>query len=284
LLYDRLVRPYPPNEEERERWRREEWDPELLDQRFEALGDLAIRADWGLEREKQWSDWMEKVESAEAENKYMEEQAELYKFELGLQASRGVLATWPPPSLDDSVTQRVVVAAYQSEQDFQKDFELQPPSEASARARLGFLLAHRIAIPALDPEVALKKVIELSRTNEEFRASRRRLYDWQELMIKEGVDPRKAVKEMDRLIKNYNETVERAVKAVYYKFGFALVTAGLAIAGAALGNPLASATALLSVVQFATLDRQPVVNPNEECAPAAMFHDAGAVFKRLRLA
>jgi hypothetical protein len=47
LLYDRLVLPYPPDEEQRSRWSGQQWKPDLLDAKLEILPEeMIIRAPW----------------------------------------------------------------------------------------------------------------------------------------------------------------------------------------------------------------------------------------------
>jgi hypothetical protein len=51
LLYDRLVIPYPPDEEQRREWRSEGWAPGRLERKLEILA----KAD--LVRPAPWSEW-----------------------------------------------------------------------------------------------------------------------------------------------------------------------------------------------------------------------------------
>jgi hypothetical protein len=46
LLYDRLVIPYPPNEQERARWASQGWDPQKLDGVLKILDDRWDRDNW----------------------------------------------------------------------------------------------------------------------------------------------------------------------------------------------------------------------------------------------
>jgi len=77
------------------------------------------------------------------------------------------------------------------------------------------------------------------------------------------------------MIKAYNKCVKKAVKKVYYKFGFTV--AGIALTGAVLSNPWIAAGAVLKMVQFATLERKPVIDAGANEA-AAMFHDVQTAF------
>jgi hypothetical protein len=54
LLYDRLVIPVPPDDQERERWRQEGWQPERLFQLAGILGDRAYLVKWDGDRQASW--------------------------------------------------------------------------------------------------------------------------------------------------------------------------------------------------------------------------------------
>jgi len=176
-----------------------------------------------------------------------------------------------PWELPPGVTQIVPVAAFQSEEEFRACCLLAAPTVD--RTNLGFLLGRKLAIPTdRHPEKALAKAVELARNDDKFRENRRKLYEWQEDIIKENIPLKDAIKEMDQMVEAYNRSVERATHQVYYKFAFTIAGVALGLAAAPLSVPFATATVLLSVVQFATLDRKPVIEPGEN-APAAMFHD-----------
>jgi hypothetical protein len=85
--------------------------------------------------------------------------------------------------------------------------------------------------------------------------------------------------ELEDLIDRYNSLVSTTQKRVAYRFVFTVITVGLTLTGALLGNPvftvpvaLAAASSGLSLVRFATLENSPVVTAGE-AEPAAMFHD-----------
>ena len=146
------------------------------------------------------------------------------------------------------------------------------------------MLAHRIAVPAhVDPETAFKKAVKLAKEDEKFQEHRQKLYEWQETVLRDKIPPAVAVTEMDQKVERYNKAVEKAVKDVYYKFAFTLAGAGLAIAAGGLFSPFATGGALLAVVRFAKYDMKPAVDAGDN-APAAMFHDIEATYKKFRLA
>jgi len=88
-----------------------------------------------------------------------------------------------------------------------------------------------------------------------------------------SLTPAEAVEEMRQKLDDYNGIVSRAMTRTYWKFAFTIGGAALSTTAAVLtGNPLPAVGALWSVVQFAKLDRSPVVQAGDS-APAAMFHD-----------
>lgn len=72
------------------------------------------------------------------------------------------------------------------------------------------------------------------------------------------------------MTRKFNARVEAAVKTVRWKLAFTVCGIGV---GIATGGPVgAAAMAALSLVQFAKLDRKPVIDTGNT-EPAAMFHD-----------
>lgn len=280
LMYDRLVLPYPGDTAERERWQQEGWEPDLLDDRVEALGPLAIKANWDNDAQRDYQQWMEKLSKVEFDKRnILEERQNPTPFDM----TRFVLAL-QPRDLPDGVLDITQVAAYPSEMDLKAHFQLEMAPDERERDKLGYLMAHRLAIPDdRDPEKALAAAIKLSKENKKFRENRQALYRWQEEVLIKHVPVERAVNTMDMMVREYNEAVEAAVGKVYYKFAFTLAAIGLSLAGAGLFNPLVTGSALLALVKFAKFDSTPAVEAGVN-APAAMFHDVEASYKRFRLA
>jgi len=269
LLYDRLVLPVPMSPDERIRWSGRGWAPEILDQRLAQLGTLAVQANWNYDdRTQVIKAWEQRLRTIRQDaDQILRDIKEKSPFQM----TRMVLANSQPVVLPEGVTSVVSVAAFQSQQEFDSCYRLQ--SLENDRASLGFLLGQRLAVPHDEnPEHALEKAIVLVRENEKFREHRRKLYEWQENALRDRITPENAAKEMDQLVADYNRCVEQATQNVYYKFAFTVAGVALGLAAAPLSIPFATATVLLALVQFTTLDRQPVIEPGES-APAAMFHD-----------
>jgi hypothetical protein len=273
LLYDRLVIPVPYNEEDRQRWTEAGWDPDLLDERLETLGDLALRSVWDEAQQQTFHQRMEQLNRVRFDTRSIVQEA---KGAVPYQMTRMILAEQKPVKLPEGVSHVNVVSAYQSEKDFEADFILKEDSDD--QSLLGLLLGQKIAVPLSDdePHEALIRAIDLARSAE-FRRKRRSLYKWQEDVLRSGIEPENAIEEMNQLIIDYNESVRKAVKTVYYKYAFTLAGIGLSLAGTVL-NPLALAGAFVSIVKFATFDRKPVVSAGES-EPAAMFHDVHRIGK-----
>jgi hypothetical protein len=277
LLYDRLVLPVPPNEDERKRWTDRGWAPDVLDRRLEQLGPLAITASWSFaERKRVIEAWEQHMKSVRFD---AEQIVREIKEKAPYQMTRMALANAKPVDLPAGVTDVVSVAAFQSEQDFNTCYRLESPDDRrptqspdERRSALGFLLGQRLAVPDEDnPEQALRKAIELAK-DDSFRENRRRLYEWQEAIIRDQIKPEVAVKEMDQMVAGYNRSVQKATRKVYYRFAFTIAGVALGLAAAPVSLGFASATVLLAVAQFTTLDQKPAIEAGES-APAAMFHD-----------
>jgi hypothetical protein len=272
LTYDRLVFPMPPDQVERTRWQRNGWNPELLDQRLDQLGERGIRIPWDAHKEKLFAKNMQRAQAVAADAKTA------LPGDAAYQMTRMILSQNDSLILPRGVSKVTVVAAYHSLEDLRTDFLLD--GERSDNKLLSVLVRNRIAQPQFsrDPEESLKAAIELSR-DEDFQEKRRTLYRWQEDALSKEVVPARAMEELEQLIDKYNSLVTKARRKVTYRFVFTIVTVGLTITGALLGNPilsiplgLAVASSGLSLVKFAMLENTPVVTSGEAGA-AAMFHD-----------
>jgi hypothetical protein len=267
LLYDRLILPFPSTDEEEKRWAKKGWHPELLRKRLKTLGPLAIKKPWD---EKRMQVFKKRVAEIKAFREDASDAVKEVQQALAYQLTRRILAQEPVKNLPKDVTRADVVAAYESEQDLHADFKLEYKKDDVAL--LGLLFAQKLAMPEnLEGDVALARAVKLSK-DPRFRENRQALYDWQWKVLNQHKTPEEAVEAMSKLVEKYNERIEKAMGKVYLKYAFTVCAVVLGLAGAALGSPLASASAILTLVRFATLDGKPVIEAGE-AAPAAMFHD-----------
>jgi hypothetical protein len=260
LLYDRLIVPVPEGDEERARWAAMEWNPDLLSRRIDQLGGMAVQKPWNAEREERYRNKLRELHDLNYDTKFVT---------LPYQVSRMILAQ-EPVTLPEGVTHVETVLAYNSEAEIRRDFILQRTADPASQ--LGLLFGQKLAIPAgADAEDTFLRAMELSR-DEEFRSNRRALYEWQHRVLERGYSPAHALEEMEQLISAYNGCVQRANRTVRFKLAFVVATTAVAVADTFIGSSLALASGLLATVQFATLERKPVVEPGES-RPAAAFHD-----------
>jgi len=267
LLYDRLVLPIPDNDKEITRWEEKGWQPNTLFERLEALGDIAVTKPWDSNRQAQFARRMEELKAIQFDAKQIVDES---KEEIGYQMTRMILAQEKIIKLPKGVHHVDVVGAYQSESDFNAEWYLN--TDLDQKSHLGMLFRHQLAIPDIkDANDALGVAIDIGRDSE-FKEKRRKFYDWQLKVLDIGYDPQKAVEEMQYFVDSYNRTVKKAVRKVHIKYAFTVAGIAIGIAGATLWSPVALTSAALSIVQFATFDRKPVIESGE-AAPAAMFHD-----------
>jgi hypothetical protein len=271
LTYDRLVFPFPPDETERQRWRNNGWQPELLGTRLDMLGELAIKVPWDKYRRDQFSNSMQRVAALAADAETAIPTSTAY------QLTRRILAQDDKLVLPRGVAKVVAVSAFHSLDDLKTEFLLD--EDRSDPKLLSVLVHNRVAQPRFseDPDSALKLAVALSR-DAEFRAKRRALYEWQESVIQRGIAPGRAMEGLEDLIDQYNELVRKADQKVTYRLIFTVIAVGLTVAGPLLAGPLASipfalaaASSGVQLVRFASLDRSAVIQAGE-AAPAAMFH------------
>ena len=265
LLYDRLVIPVPNDDNDRQRWADNGWNPDLLDERLETLGELAISVRWDETFQTEFSARMREVKEVADDATTEAQEAIPY------QMTRRILVRSRPP-LPKGVSHADAVAAYQSEADFKEDFLFK--EKESKEAQLGLLLGQKIAVPEVeaDDNTVLLRAIDLA-ISEDFKRKRRKLYAWQEDILEKRILPARAIDDIDILIKEYNECVKKAANKVKINLAFTLAAATLGIAGLVLGNPLAGGAAFLAITKFVALDRKPNVVVDDEYKPAAMFHD-----------
>jgi hypothetical protein len=261
LLYDRLVIPVmtdQPDRDERTYWISKGWDPDLQATRLEDLAELAIRRPWNAARRQAFKNRLEALTAEKNDARIVDSK----------QLTRQILAQEQVVERLPGVLEPNVIAAYNSAASLKKDFSVADAEDnLSAQA---YLLTRRLAVPSLpNPENSLKEAVKLSR-DPKFRAKRSDLFDWQENIFHKGYSPQTVVDRIAEMTDAYNKHVEDAFGTVLWRFAFTIF--GIGIGFATAGPVGAAATAALSIVQFATLDRKPVIEAGSTRA-VAMFHD-----------
>ncbi len=268
LLYDKLILPVPPDDAERERWRRAGWQPELLDDRLEQLQGLAWRLNWDDRHRAAFHRMMETVRN------------EVSPFA----ATPMVIRDYIVPQVRESGIR--VVAGFRSEADFRRDFVA--PARDAAQAAFTFALVHELVVPFAEraPEPALKAAAELAR-DEDFREHRRAFYEWQEAIgarIARGeLTAADARHQLGEMIDRYNRRVEKADRRARRSLVVTLAGTALGIAAAlvdahGLGSALSAASAALPAASFLLVDARPEAAVTG-VEPAVMFHEMQRVLR-----
>jgi hypothetical protein len=294
LLYDRLVIPTPtrkggsekefdPNE--LQRWKDKGWEPELLINRLQQLGDIAIPVEWNSwtrEYFHQWrSNYIDQIRKEARQYINVINYDDRYLYErLYLRDEKSILAKVK------GITRAVVVAAYQSANDFKADFHIssieQNVEDHHRLSNLGLLLGNKIEVPEgenNDPEKALNDAIKLAQ-EKDFKRKREKLYKWQEDIIRDGVSDTDALYEMDQMIKEYNECVRSKTRHTLTNLVFAIAPLAATLVQPFIPHipnflefsVITSAIGVVKAVKLELSDRKP--NPIlTESEPAAMFHE-----------
>lgn len=266
LLYDRLVVPvmvHQPERNERAYWVSKGWDPDLQATRLEQLEELAIRRPWSVERREVFKTRAQELAAEQYDSAGMMD---------GQQLTRIILAQEDVLDRPAGVHEATVIAAYNSAKSLQNDYLVaHAGNDLAAHA---YLLSRRLAVPDLpDPDDSFREAIKLSR-DEEFRARRADLFQWQEDEIIRGRAPGAVVERLCEMSDAYNVEVQKAFKVVRWKLAFTVFGAALGLGtGIATGGVAAAAApAALSLISFMLLDRKPAIDAGSS-RPAAMFHD-----------
>jgi hypothetical protein len=260
LLYDRLVIPVmteQPDRNERAYWESHGWDPDLQADRLEQLGDLAVPRPWDRARRQAYRNRVAALEAEQHDASAIDHK----------HVTRMILAQEKVVDKPVGVDGVVVVAAYNSLSALNDDFPVVDAKDHIAAQ--AYLLSRRLAVPDLPAHVLVDECVKLS-ADQEFRARRMDLFDWQELAAARKWSPEETVQRVSEMTDRYDARVNEAFATVRWRFAFTLFGIGV---GFATGGPIgAGAAAALSLVQFVKLDSKPAIEAGS-CQPAAMFHD-----------
>lgn len=244
LLYDRLVIPVPPDDEERKRWEDAGWQPDRLDNLLRILGQRAYPIAWDDNRRERWKNRYEAGSDVAQDT-----------GEWAFSATRTELTQ----GLPRNVTGIQAVANYTALPDLQKELGLKAAEEGALPLYGGTgiaILGHEFLVPN-DPrwthDELLKEAVEFSSE----RASRRKraaFWRWQrEFLDDKGITDQSAiqdaVEEMQDLLEEEKAIVRRKWTRSGTQFAFLIGSVGLGM----LGGPLTAVGiggAFVSVGQF----------------------------------
>ena len=266
MLYDRLVIPVPPDDDERKRWEKEKWDPQRLDRLLKILGERAYPVAWNAERQKRWK----------------------ARFDAGADIAQGAgdwafaaTRTELTAGLPRHVTGIQVVANYTSVEELNKELGLRPQAADPLPVYGGTALAvlgHEFFVPD-DPrwghEDLLKQAVDLSSERSSMR-KRAAFWRWQrEFFDDKGITDQtainEAVEEMHDLLEDHKREISR--KGIRTKTQFAFLAGSVALG--MLGGPLTAVGiggAFVSVGQFVA-DKLLEERADPAGKPVSLVHD-----------
>jgi len=266
MLYDRLVIPVPPNEEERIRWHKAGWQPDLLDRLLKILGERAYVVNWDVPRQQRWRN----------------------RFEAGkdiAQATGGwafvATRTELTEGLPRNVTGIQAVTNYTSIQEIEKDLSLRPTAQGQAPLYGGAaiaILGHEFLVPN-DPRWAhedlLREAVELS-SETSFRRKRASFWRWQrEFLDDKGITDqtaiREAAEEMQDLLEEEKAVIRKKRIRIGTQFAFLAGSVVLGVLGGPL-TPVAMGGAFVSVGEFIA-DKLLEDRDNDTEKPVSLLRD-----------
>jgi hypothetical protein len=301
LLYDKLVIPYPPDDEQRTRWRKQRWNPGRLERKLEIL-DKA-----GLVQLAPWSEWkhelfrrrMRTAERVGAENDLVRDarsQSELDE-QVAMWTTREILCddVHGIGSAEDVAYIKKLpgdyveaVAAYTSYVALKSDIEInpnQPAAIASAEERsteaeptpqLAGIFGWEIFVPndpRLDDNELLTKAVKLAK-RDELREARLSFHDWRRKQVERGVADKDALADLERRLTAYREATRRTTLRKWSVNAFTLVGIGASAAASFVFPPAAAAAPFIAAGRFGADQWLPNRPPGKESQAVAMFYDA----------
>ncbi len=243
MLYDRLVIPTPPNDEEYKRWEKEGWRPNDLDRILEILGDRAYKVKWDEARQEKWKTRFEAgddVSGGTGNWAFVATRVELTQ-DLPRHVT-GVEAVVPYPSVDD-LTKELNVEEYQ----------VQIGSFGTTVAAVvgrEFLVPNN---PNRSYEDLLKEAIDLS-SEPAMRHKRAGFWRWhREFVDDKGLTDQLAIKaaieEMQEMLEEERAFMRKKKVQTTIQYAYVVATVTLGLLGSPL-TPISMAGAFLSVGKY----------------------------------
>ena len=216
MLYDRLVLPVPPDDDERARWEERGWQPARLEALLQILGDRAVPVKWDHHRQGTWRTRYEA-------GKGVSNETPDYAFAV----SRTELTQGLPPH----VTGVQAVPSFSSLQEAEAELGLKPSTEGQVLAggAAVSILAHEFLVPH-DPDDrsddCLRAAVEIA-SDPSYRRKRASFWRW----LREYYDDenmchpaaiRDAVEDMEALLEEQREIVRKAKVNTISQYAFAI--------------------------------------------------------------
>jgi hypothetical protein len=302
LLYDRLVIPVPPENDdaEYERWRQQRWKPERQRRLINILGErnLVVQIPWDQGHQGQWEKLYRSQNSRKRGQARMAS-AELAAVDAGhvkesrsgswaYKATRLILTD--VPERDSAYYEKLpgvdveAVAAYPSYPSFAREVPVRHPARKvdEERQYVG-LFGWDFVVPEDDrssDEKLLEKAAKLA-SRSDFKEKRADFHEWRRRVIAGGFDHKSALAELEKRLKRYQaaartKQLRGRVKTTLAVIGIAADVAALLFPPAGIPGKglLLGAAALAADKSFAER------TPDRQAQVAAMCYDAREYLRR----
>ena len=249
-MYDVLVFPCPEDDEDFDRWVRQEWDPELLALRVTQLGDYAVTIPWDRQLREMWRDRYDRLPEEQRRDpntaylltaEHLADQS--FITLMGQQDDRFNAVAMHPPQIHPAFAARdgreraqsqdlELVAAFQrssesvvftgtSDSADLGNLGFQWPSAAGVRVHLPLAVPHDI-----NEDMFFRVLDTIGR--DDFRIARRRLWSW-EKELPENLQPDEVLGCLKALVDDYNKVLAREIKHTRLQIVFMVVPAAVGL-------------------------------------------------------
>jgi hypothetical protein len=295
LLFDRVVIPVPPadDDEEKQRWHDKRWDPVRQRRMLDILGDgsaekdLAVTIPWTETKRSLFqtlNDNQRQVTPAKISERerlltdLQIEASELVKMD-SRQITRGILAWNGSPEQDEKYAQylpradvEAVIPAYTTFKAADEELRLKTKPDIRPDASL---IGWNLFLPAdsaWSDETALERAAAIAR-DDDYRDNRELFRDWWRLQSDRGTPSEKALNDLVGRAKKLNAFVKATNRKTRTLRSFALIGGGMGIAGVWC-PPVAVAGGCIALVGVGGEWLWRTRQASSSLAPAAMFTDA----------
>jgi hypothetical protein len=309
LLYDHLVVPAPPEDDDDEwrRWRKMGWVPGRQRRILDLMGKKrVVEVPWTPGHREGWESLYQQARGTEraivrnniahavaGDASVIVEQRKEFKTrggrpeevdDLAHFTTRGYLVDWWNQRRDTALFMGIpevsvdAVAAYGSYSAFGRDHHIAVEKlHENPRSQALYLFGWELLVPndsRLSDEDLLKQALELSDLDETKR-HRQAFHRWRREATLAGKTHDEALKDMEELINDYRAAVRKSKITTGAKYGFAVISAGATLAAATAFPPIAVAGvgAFATMGSFVAAETVKTQIP-ERLQVAAMFHDA----------